>query len=349
MKIELLLCLVIVFGHSMSSNGQDSQATSPNGQDTQASLETSMKSIRDSLNEHHQNSLVVYLHDNKNGRDIVWHTNQQYSNIVVDASSCSISFNVTLKINVANPINNSYSASFKDVDEVRVRTLKDLEESLDSTVSYRPDPPAYSVLLYRNGSTKELLGFYLIDSKAANDLGQSMADAAKLCQGGREVQLSLATVSNSTSEEAKSSQPSSLTNSTTKEGGGSESASSLPIHYQACGWFWQQKGESGHRTHHFSAGPVIQIRSDLNSPPNKCGWTFGRWVVKNHPEIIPENDPDSPNFIPQDGLLRCLPKDECNSDDTYMGQQKVRQQNIEQQRSYGVEVEELGWTPPLPD
>ena len=104
--------------------------------------------------------------------------------------------------------------------------------------------------------------------------------------------------------------------------------------YESCPWIWTAPGTG----YNISISPVYQLGEDGHS---RCT-DFGRWVVKKHPEMKPEWNPDSPKFAGQphgDGLPvdgREFPtKSEADA---------ARQAYIEK-RSANQKIEELDWTP----
>jgi hypothetical protein len=104
--------------------------------------------------------------------------------------------------------------------------------------------------------------------------------------------------------------------------------------FEACPWIWTAPGTG----YNISISPVYQLAEDGHS---RCT-DFGRWVVKKHPEMKPEWNPDSPKFAGQphgDGQpvegKEFPTKDEAEA---------ARQAYIEK-RSANQKIEELDWTP----
>jgi hypothetical protein len=104
--------------------------------------------------------------------------------------------------------------------------------------------------------------------------------------------------------------------------------------FESCPWIWTAPGAG----YNISISPVYQLAEDGHS---RCT-DFGRWVVKKHPEMKPEWNPDSPKFAgqphgdgqPVDGKEFPV-KDEAEA---------ARQAYIDK-RSANQKIEELDWTP----
>jgi len=104
--------------------------------------------------------------------------------------------------------------------------------------------------------------------------------------------------------------------------------------FESCPWIWTAPGTG----YNISISPVYQLTEDGHS---RCT-DFGRWVVKKHPEMKPEWNPDSPKFAgqphgdgqPVDGKEFPV-KDEAEA---------ARQAYIDK-RSANQKIEELDWTP----
>jgi hypothetical protein len=112
-------------------------------------------------------------------------------------------------------------------------------------------------------------------------------------------------------------------------------ASAMPdTWYESCPWIWTAPGTG----YNISISSVHEIAEDGHS---RCT-DFGRWVVKKHPDMKPEWNPDSPKFAgqphgdgqPVDGK-EFPTKDEAES---------ARQAYIEK-RSANQKIEELDWNP----
>ena len=108
----------------------------------------------------------------------------------------------------------------------------------------------------------------------------------------------------------------------------------LDTWFESCPWIWTAPGTG----YNISISPVYQLAEDGHS---RCT-DFGRWVVKKHPEMKPEWNPDSPKFAgqphgdgqPVDGKEFPV-KDEADA---------ARQAYIDK-RSANQKIEELDWTP----
>lgn len=103
--------------------------------------------------------------------------------------------------------------------------------------------------------------------------------------------------------------------------------------YASCSWDYTIKGQRGWHT---AVSPVYEYGPGLTYACTD----FGRWVVKNHPDIVPECDPDSPRFIGGINNPRTLA-----AAYTTQGQaEAARQQYVEWR--INTTIEDLEWTPP---
>jgi hypothetical protein len=67
-------------------------------------------------------------------------------------------------------------------------------------------------------------------------------------------------------------------------------AQSSATQYEFYQWHYGTTPKSGF---HIAVSPVIEVKNFANTGN---GLAFGRWTVKNHPDINPQDDPDSPRF-----------------------------------------------------
>ncbi len=106
------------------------------------------------------------------------------------------------------------------------------------------------------------------------------------------------------------------------------------LRYESCPWIWHAKNVPGW---HDSVSPVHEVINEHW----KCR-DFGRWVVKHHPEMDPQFDPDSPSYIGMsyhDDEPVDAPTFSTNGEG-----QSARRKYIAKYREYN-EIEELEWTP----
>lgn len=109
-----------------------------------------------------------------------------------------------------------------------------------------------------------------------------------------------------------------------------------PMQWESCAWAWKRpKGGGGGWQD--SVSPVHEVEDIMHS---KC-MDFGRWVFKNHPDMDPQFNPDSPNFIGM-SLYDGHPIDRAFA--TNGEAQSARTKHI-QDSSQHNQVEELSWTP----
>jgi hypothetical protein len=104
--------------------------------------------------------------------------------------------------------------------------------------------------------------------------------------------------------------------------------------YESCPWIWTAPGTG----YNVSISPVYELAEDGHS---RCT-DFGRWVVKKHPDMKPEWNPDSPKFAGQphgDGL----PVD--GREFPTKGEADAARQAYIEKRSANQKIEELDWTP----
>jgi hypothetical protein len=114
-----------------------------------------------------------------------------------------------------------------------------------------------------------------------------------------------------------------------------------PTFYQSCAWIWSTKGVKGW---HVTVSPVHEITSPNGT--GKC-LAFGRWVVKNNPEMDPQFNPDSTQWNPGAGYRNGYPIGSSEVSGVYATNgeaQSARTKYMNTHRGYGEKVEELEWT-----
>ncbi|HEV3419599.1 MAG TPA: hypothetical protein VG075_04805 [Candidatus Acidoferrum sp.] len=109
-------------------------------------------------------------------------------------------------------------------------------------------------------------------------------------------------------------------------------------YYAACYWPYFIAGKEGL---HLAVSPVYEYGPSYLT--YACSPEFGRWVAKNHPEMSPKSNPDSPKYIVH-------PLDESTIQGAYTTKgeaETARQQLIAKYKrnATGVIIEDLEWTP----
>jgi len=116
---------------------------------------------------------------------------------------------------------------------------------------------------------------------------------------------------------------------------GSQDPSSIV--YESCAWVWSSTASRGW---HISVSPVLETTRGGSN----C-MAFGRWVVKNHPDMKSDYNPDSPNFGVGRSYGDGSPINDRDSA-TRAAAEDDRQAYIEKHRQdRSTEIEELEWTP----
>lgn len=119
------------------------------------------------------------------------------------------------------------------------------------------------------------------------------------------------------------------------------------ILWESCAWVYGTKPPTGW---HVTISPVYSYDYYISGESaGKCGYNFGRWVAKNHPDINPNANPDSPQFMPgADHPSQQVTSNNqtinLRAHETKGEAESARGKYIEAMQEHN-KVDELNWTP----
>ncbi|MGB6855413.1 MAG: hypothetical protein WBE03_00905 [Terracidiphilus sp.] len=162
-------------------------ATQPT--DSEPTLAATMQFIQDKLNERGALKFAVHTHDNADGKDSTDQYINETSNLIVDPTSCNISYHRTHKKNGAVEADADVSFSLHNVQDVVVTTAEQSWKLSYSSAGHptwdaKIDPPMFQVVVRKAGNQGN--GFYFTDEEMANRVAKALRHAVELCGGNRE-------------------------------------------------------------------------------------------------------------------------------------------------------------------
>jgi hypothetical protein len=207
------------------------QVGSSDGTGARASLEANLKSIQDSLNKYGTASYTLHFHDSKSGQNQELVETDRVQ-VDAEATTCRLSIEKTQEYG-GKKEKLSMAANIKDADEVVVRPLEEDFRINDTAMgdtnysNYRTEPPTFVVVLLRTGKTLQGIA-NLNDLTLANRVAESLANAARLCNGGdRNVKLTLGVINEALADQ-KTPPPDNAPNDSTLPPDDIDTNSSIP-------------------------------------------------------------------------------------------------------------------------
>lgn len=297
-------------------------------------LQATLGSLQNELSGQAPINATFYWVSGATGRHGQTRTIYEISQFAADADSCHVNY----LLGNPNGTDTDLSFDLKDVQSIRELSGDDYMQELWTAkghpeVTATVDPPEY-VVVVKVENVVLAREIWLIDEDSAKRVSDDLNTAARMCAEGLASSHSNAY---QTSAGQPTEQPSEASGSNSRSTPGGSSG-----WYESCAWAWKVQGVRGW---HWTLSPVYQIPGPPSSihPSTGCK-NFGRWVVKHHPDMLPECNPDSPRFntmwsdrngSPMDGYYRTSGEAEA-----------ARQRFIEKHRNdEGMVVEELAWTP----
>jgi hypothetical protein len=160
-------------------------ATNP--PDSEPSLAVTMQFIQDKLNEQGSINYAIYVHDNTTNKSGVNQSSSEVSNVVLDPTSCHISYHIKAAQNGNLFVNQDVGLTLRDVQDIIVRTGEQSQKMVDTaaghpTLDSRFDPHIFLVRVQLSANNGADFGFY--DEAMANRVGKALTHAVDLCGGG---------------------------------------------------------------------------------------------------------------------------------------------------------------------
>ena len=180
-----LLC-----GVAFSLTAQQLVAPPPKPADSGPSLAVTMQFIQDKMNEQGKISYTLRTHDNAKNEDWpIYQITIEASNVIVNPSTCRITWHKVTTNGGEVGINRDFSLDLRNVETFEVRTSH-YEAKMEDTANGNPqfdkwqDPPYFTATARSKGNVETPFFFHSEDM--ANRVAKALVHAVELCGGNNE-------------------------------------------------------------------------------------------------------------------------------------------------------------------